>query len=412
MNVPSLKVLDTIGFDVAIDRAAALLGVTDPEQIRKTFPRVYPLGLGIISASPLRMARAFAVFGNQGREVTPIAIRYVEDRTGRVVLDMEKDLRLQQRRAGNQQVITPQNAYIMSKILEKTVEEGSLANGSGWGAKFTFKDENGKSFRMPFAGKTGTPQNWSDAWAVGYSPYYTTAIWFGFDKPGNSLGVELTGSTLAGPVWGDYMREIHKGLPRRDFVRPASGVIEVTVCAKSGLLKTPACNQGEVTLPFLSGTQPVEFCDMHGNNSSRVVYETMRDSTMRMNDNVMLSSLTMPSLPSDLFPDMTDQQNSRNQNNRTSGAGRVNNRSQSNPQPVNQQGQISMPANNPWLDDDMPISPEQESRVGTIDNPEYINRNYAVDSEIQYEYRQAPPGEPGEYPLYDLEIPSYNPLLD
>jgi penicillin-binding protein 1A len=61
MNVPSLKVLDTIGFDAAIDRAAALLDITDPNQIRRTFPRVYPLGLGIISASPLRMARAFAV---------------------------------------------------------------------------------------------------------------------------------------------------------------------------------------------------------------------------------------------------------------------------------------------------------------------------------------------------------------
>jgi penicillin-binding protein 1A len=113
MNVPSLKVLDAIGFDAAIDRAAILLGITDPDQIRKTFPRVYPLGLGIISASPLRMARAFSVFGNQGREVTPIAIRYVEDRNGRVVLDTEKDIRAAQRRAGNQQIITAQNAYIM-----------------------------------------------------------------------------------------------------------------------------------------------------------------------------------------------------------------------------------------------------------------------------------------------------------
>jgi len=191
MNVPSIKVLDTIGFDAAIDRAATLMGITDPNQIRRTFPRVYPLGLGIISASPLRMARAFAVFGNQGREVTPIAIRLVEDR----------------------QVISPQNAYIMSRIMEKTVEEGTLANGAGWGSKFTFRDANGKAFRMPAAGKTGTPQNWSDAWAVGYTPYYTTAVWFGFDKPGNSLGVDLTGSSLAGPVWGDFMREIHQGLP-------------------------------------------------------------------------------------------------------------------------------------------------------------------------------------------------------
>jgi penicillin-binding protein 1A len=377
MNVPSLKVLDAIGFDAAIDRAAALLGITDQEQIRKTFPRVYPLGLGIISASPLRMARAFSIFGNQGREVTPISIRYVENRTGRVVLDTEKDLRLQQRRAGNQQIITTQNAYVMSKIMEKTVEEGSLANGSGWGAKFTFKDENGKSFKMPFAGKTGTPQNWSDAWAVGYSPYYTTAIWFGFDKPGNSLGVELTGSTLSGPVWGDYMREIHKGLARREFPRPATGITEATVCAKSGLIKTSACNQGEVTLPFLSGTQPTEFCDMHGNNS-RVVYEPpMRGPTLSINDKVLLGSLTMPTLPVDFFPDTAVSQNqtSRNQNTQTNRSTGVNNNRQSQTAPpvVNQQGQSSLPSNNPWLDDDMPISPEQESRIGTIENTEYFN---------------------------------------
>jgi len=415
MNVPSLKILDAIGFDAAINRAAELFGISDREQIRKIFPRVYPLGLGIISASPLRMARAFAVFGNQGREVTPIAIRYVEDRTGRVVLDPERDLRQQQKKA-NQQVISPQNAYIMSKILEKTVEEGSLANGSGWGAKFTFKDENGKSFRMPVAGKTGTPQNWSDAWAVGYSAYYTTAIWFGFDKPGNSLGVELTGSTLAGPVWGDYMRVIHQGLGRRDFARPASGIVEVTVCAKSGLLKTAACNQGEVTLPFLSGTQPTEYCDMHG---SRVAHDRMRDVTKGMNDTVLIGSLKMPTLPSDLFPDLPPV--TQNQNSQTNRPG-INRRP--NQQPANSgREQFSWPSNNTLLDDDTPISPEQESRLTTDNainlrgnqNPSAINTN----SQARPESRPSAPEESSaikessnEYPLYDLGIPSYDPLLD
>jgi penicillin-binding protein 1A len=321
MNVPSLKVLDTIGFDAAIDRAAALLGITDPAQIRRTFPRVYPLGLGIISASPLRMARAFAIFGNQGRDVTPVAIRSVEDRTGRVVLDVERDVRLAQRRMGSAvQVISPQNAYIMTKMLEKTVEEGTLANGAGWGAKFTFKDETGKSFRMPVAGKTGTPQNWSDAWAVGYSPYYTTAIWFGFDKPGNSLGVDLTGSTLAGPVWGDYMREIHKGLSFRNFIRPATGVIDVTVCAKSGLLRTPACNEGEVTLPFLEGTQPSQYCNVHGNGafaSRGAVISAARDNLLGFGEDEFLGSLTMPTLPPDIFDGI--QAPGANQNGRNAG---------------------------------------------------------------------------------------------
>ncbi|MDR2485653.1 MAG: PBP1A family penicillin-binding protein [Treponema sp.] len=269
MNVPSLKVLDGIGFDAAIDRASALLGIEDPEVKRRTFPRVYPMGLGIISLAPIQIARGFAVFANQGRDVTPIAIRAVEDRNGRIVLDTERDMRQRQRRMKNGgQVISPQNAYVMTSILKKTVEIGTLASGSGWGSKFTFQDGQGKRYRIPAAGKTGTTQNWSDAWAVGYTPYYTTAIWFGFDKPGNSLGLSLTGATLAGPIWGDFMREIHHGLPMRDFVKPSSGVIEVTVCAKSGLLRTGTCNEGEVTLPFLEGTQPAQYCTIHGENAA------------------------------------------------------------------------------------------------------------------------------------------------
>jgi len=397
MNVPSLRVLDTIGFDAAIERAAALLGITDPDQIRNTFPRVYPLGLGIISSSPLRMARAFAIFGNQGREVTPIAIRSVEDRNGRVVLDVERDLRLQQRRAGNPQVISPQNAYIMSRILEKTVEEGSLANGAGWGAKFTFKDENGKSFRMPVAGKTGTPQNWSDAWAVGYSSYYTTAVWFGFDKPGNSLGVELTGSTLAGPVWGNYMREIHQGLVRRDFVRPASGIIDVTVCAKSGLLKTPSCNEGEVTLPFLMGTQPTQACDRHGSGSgSSIAINTMRNSTLGMDDNVLLGSLKMPSLPTDLFPDAPS---ARNQNNRnTSSNNRRNTQSGRNAaSSPSAQSPLSWYFNNPHLDGD-------DNADGT--------RGNIPSAGVSAESETVTHNAPEEIPNYGLEMPSYNPLLE
>jgi penicillin-binding protein 1A len=305
MNVPSLKVLDAIGFDAAIDRASNLLGYTNPDQIRQIFPRVYPLGLGIISTSPLRMARAFSIFANQGREVIPMAIRSVEDRNGRVALDPEREIRLKQRQMSSAiQVISPQNAYIMTRMLKKTVETGTLAWPVGYGAKLTFVDGNGKKFKMPMAGKTGTPQNWSDAWTVGYSPYYTTAIWFGFDKPGNSLGVNLSGATLAGPVWADYMREIHQGLAFKDFVRPASGLIDVTVCAKSGLLKTPACNQGEITLPFLEGTQPVLYCDVHGNTGSiETNLERLRISAFSIDDSELLKDLAMPALPQEFLND-------------------------------------------------------------------------------------------------------------
>jgi len=343
MNVPSLKVLDTIGFDAAIDRAAALLDITDSAQIRRTFPRVYPLGLGIISTSPLKMARAYAVFANQGRAVTPIAIRSIEDRNGRVVFDVEREVRQNQRRMGDSiQVVSPQNAYVMTRIMEKVVDEGSLSIGAGWGSKFTFRDEKG-SYKLPVAGKTGTTQNWSDAWAVGYSPYYTTAVWFGFDRPGNSLGVELTGATLAGPVWGDFFREIHKGLPRKSFIRPSSGIIDVTVCIKSGLLRTGACNEGEVTLPFLEGTQPTQYCDYHDKTSPyqpRIPIPSTQFGGF--GDDAFINTLKMPQLPPDLMLELNTQQ----RNNRTPTPSRTNTN--------NRNTQPAVLPSNPYFDDDLP----------------------------------------------------------
>ncbi|HKL87009.1 MAG TPA: PBP1A family penicillin-binding protein [Treponemataceae bacterium] len=269
MNVPSIRILDGIGFDAAINRSAALLGYKDKAQIEKVFPRVYSLGLGVISVAPIQMAKAFSIFANQGKEVTPIAIRSVEDRNGKTIIDPEKDLRLEQKRKGSSiQIISPQNAWIMTDLLKNTIRVGTLGWASGYERKFTFKDSNGKSFVLPAAGKTGTTQNWADAWTVGYTPYYSTAIWFGFDRGGLSLGLDNTGATLAGPAWGDFMNKIHQGLPYRDFVKPQSGLVSATVCKKSGLLPTESCTDGVINLYFLEGTQPTKYCEYHENNET------------------------------------------------------------------------------------------------------------------------------------------------
>ena len=399
MNVPSLKILDTIGFDATIDRAAALLDITDSAQIRRAFPRVYPLGLGINSTSPIRMARAFAVFANQGRAVTPIAIRSIEDRNGRVIFDIEREVRQRQRNMGNNiQVVSPQNAYIMTKIMEKAVDEGSLAIGAGWGSKFTYRDEQG-TYRLPVAGKTGTTQNWADAWVVGYSPYYTTAVWFGFDRPGNSLGVELTGATLAGPVWGDYFREIHRGLPRRNFSRPSSGIIDVSVCRRSGLLRTSACNEGEVTLPFLEGTQPNRYCDLHGTSTfqSRIPINVFQLGGF--DEAAFLDSLPMPQLPLDLFPEL--QSNPQQNRPPAPATGRTN---------TNTRPQRNTSSNNPFLDDGPPVSNPP------VNNPPASNPPAG-------NLPDRPPNEPAIIPEparffpddesvgdVDVDLPPWNPL--
>ncbi|MDR2470966.1 MAG: PBP1A family penicillin-binding protein [Treponema sp.] len=265
LNIPSLLVLDGIGFDAAIDRSAALLGITDPAEKARTFPRVYPLGLGIIAVSPLSMARAFAVFANQGRAVIPYAIKTVEDREGRIIIDRETNVRQELEALGpGIQVISPQNAYMMTRLGAKAIEMGTLASGAGYGAKLNVRDDKGVIYRIPAGGKTGTSQNWADAWAVGYTPYYTIAIWFGFDKGGNSLGMDVSGASLAGPIWGNLMHEYNQGLPRRDFPRP-SGIVDATVCRHSGLLPVEGC-PSVITLSFLAGTVPADRCDLpeHG----------------------------------------------------------------------------------------------------------------------------------------------------
>ena len=273
MNIPSLKILDGIGFEAGINRAIALLGIPKEEVPYRGFVPGYPIGLGVCSVKPIELARAYSVFASGGKEVTPIAIRSVEDKNGNVILNPEKEVRTSlQAKGSSAQVITPQTAYVMTQLLQNTVRSGSLAGPSSNGTKFRYKDAKGRQYQIPAAGKTGTTQNWADAWAVGYTPYYTSVFWFGFDKPGQSLGLQLTGSTLSGYPWADYMKKVHNGLPMKEFSKPATGVIEATVCSVSGGILTPECGNHKVTAWYLEGTQPTQVCSVHSTaNSSRTI---------------------------------------------------------------------------------------------------------------------------------------------
>jgi len=269
MNVPSLKILDGIGFDTAINRAIALLGIPEEEVPYRGFVPGYPIGLGVCSVRPIELAHAYACFANGGKEVIPIAIRSVEDKNGNVFLNPEKELRQKQQAKGAEsQIISPQTAYTMTKLLENTVKSGSLAGPTGNGSKFTYRDSKGKKYTIPAAGKTGTTQNWADAWTACFTPYYTSIFWFGFDKPGQSLGLQLTGSTLAGYAMASFMQKAHEGLPFKDFVKPSNGTVEVSVCSVSGALPTEECGGHTISLTFLEGTQPTELCSFHSGNSA------------------------------------------------------------------------------------------------------------------------------------------------
>ena len=266
MNVPSLKVLDGIGFDAAINRAVSLLGISKEELPSRAFVPGYPLGLGVCSVRPIEMARAFSIIASGGKEITPMAIRTVEDRNGNIIMNPEREIREAQRAKGEAiQILSPQTAFVMSKLLENTVNGPGTLRAQSW--KFDYKTDKGQKYSIHAGGKTGTTQNWADAWTVGFTPYNTAAFWFGFDKPGQSLGLKITGATLAGFAWGDYMREIHRGMLSKDFNKPAEGVIEVTVCSVSGKIPTPECRK-TTTQWVLAGTQPTDICPVHGGKAS------------------------------------------------------------------------------------------------------------------------------------------------
>lgn len=297
MNIPSLKVLDTIGFDAAINRATDLLGIPYNEWEARSILPVYPLGLGVCSIRPIELARAFCVFASNGEEITPIAIRNVEDKNGNIFLDPEADAIAEKKSKGRDiQVISRQNAFIMQEMLKRTVQTGTLVRGSnyadtkrmigkdkGTGNKFKFTDSHGNTFIMPAGGKTGTTQNWADAWTVGFTPYYTAAFWFGFDRPGQSLGLKITGATLAGIAWGDFMHVANLGKPYKDFTdTPPEGIVSMTVCSETGLLLTPECGNNKVTAFYLAGTEPTEICERHlyGTAEKTALENLEREDTM------------------------------------------------------------------------------------------------------------------------------------
>lgn len=258
MNIPSLKVLDGVGFKEAINVSSLLLGIPVSELESRSFTPVYTLGLGVCSVTPLEIARAYCVLASGGRSITPIAIRSVEDRNGNVILNPEREAHEKDLKEGN--LISHETAYVMVKTLEKTVEVGTLASQRH---KFRYTDSNGNPYYLRAGGKTGTTQNWADAWTVGFTPYHTASFWFGFDRPGQSLGINLTGAVLAGFAWGDFMGGIHEGEKNIDFFnRPTSGVTSNTICNESGLLAGEKCLNTSVQW-FLSGTAPSEVCNAH-----------------------------------------------------------------------------------------------------------------------------------------------------
>ena len=194
-----------------------------------------PLALGGIThgVTNLELTAAYAAIANGGMYNSPSFYTTVTDSDGNVILEHQTD---------THEAVSDSTAYLLTSAMEDVVTSGT-----------------GKALQlgsMPVAGKTGTTSDYNDVWFAGFTPYYTAAVWAGYD--GNQkLAKGSTYRTYHKILWQKIMKRIHEGLPATDFVMPSS-VEKATLCAKSGLLAGAHCKK--ITEYFARSTIPTQQC--------------------------------------------------------------------------------------------------------------------------------------------------------
>jgi penicillin-binding protein 1A len=194
-NIVTVKIIMDIGPDYVVDYAKRL-GITSP------LDPVPSLALGSVGVSLIELTGVYCVFNNQGKRVEPIFITKIVDRDGKV---------LEENFPRSEPVISPATAYIMTSLMESVVQ-------SGTGTRV-------KAIGRPCAGKTGTTDEYVDAWFMGYIPQLTSGVWVGFDDE-KTIGRYETGAKAAAPIWLDYMEDAVKGMPVESFSIPEGVVFE------------------------------------------------------------------------------------------------------------------------------------------------------------------------------------------
>jgi len=230
LNAASVDLLMELGYQPVMDMAQKL-GI-------RTKLKPYPsMALGVFDVSLQEMVSAYGTFSNRGILVSPRYIRRVLNRQGQVL--WEPPLQLSD-------ALSPEVAYLTTSLLEGVIQRGTgkRAAALGW----------------PMAGKTGTTDEYKDAWFIGYTSDLAAGAWMGFDKP-DSLGHGEAGSRAALPIWINFMRDAGLEMPPDEFEIP-SGIEIVEVDPDSGLLAGPKCDN-RITEVFLEGTTPEEVCEIH-----------------------------------------------------------------------------------------------------------------------------------------------------
>jgi penicillin-binding protein 1A len=211
------------------------------------------LALGAFEVSLKEMVEAYTVFPNYGVRVNSYFIRSISDLNNNIIEENFPD---------RKQVIEKETAFIMNYLLQ-----GVVKSGTGWRAR---------TLPAPIGGKTGTTNDFTDAWFIGFTPTLTVGVWVGFDQK-KSLGDEETGSQVASPIFVAFMEKYLGKYPETNKFRIPSGVYMITIDKYTGKLLTPDCLY-PFSEAFLPGTEPLEFCNDEEHQKIYDYFKTEKES--------------------------------------------------------------------------------------------------------------------------------------
>ena len=231
-NAVTVRLLEDIGLSRAV-AFARKAGITSP------INEDYTSALGSSVVTPLELTSAYATFASQGIRSEPILIKSIVDGRGAVLEGYDPQ---------PQESVDRITAYLVTSLLKSVVDDGT-----GRGAK---------GLNKPLAGKTGTTNNYVDAWFVGYSPSIVTGVWVGYDNPKASLGDRETGARSALPIWIGVMARALADKPVEEFLVP-DDVVMTKIDPETGLLARESAVDA-VTDVFRKGTEPTQYAETKG----------------------------------------------------------------------------------------------------------------------------------------------------
>lgn len=222
-NIVSIRLLNKIGITTAIGLAHKM-GIKSPLKANLT------LALGSTGVTPLEITSAYGTIAGGGIYREPISILRIEGPNGETI---------EEKRSNESIALSEQTAYVLTSMME-----GVIQRGTGSAAR---------NLKRPAAGKTGTTNDCTDAWFIGFTPQLVTSVWIGFDDM-RSLGKKQTGGRVAAPIWTAFMQTALADKPKRDFYVP-SRIEFAEIEPRSGFLAPPG-SKDKLRVPFLEGTAP------------------------------------------------------------------------------------------------------------------------------------------------------------